>query len=154
MYVISSFTYSTHLELAISELELKGIKNILAIPLDKPKEKRKLFDTIQQADGISLIDIALIIGTVFMVLGFIYGFVLKWGPIIWGLIGLIGGGFLGFLIDVIPKKMGKRKKNGVENNTTEVVIMVNCDDAQVELVEDILMRNLAIGMGRLDRKPT
>jgi hypothetical protein len=154
MYVISSFTYSTYLELAISELELKGIsrKKILAIPLDKRTEKSKIFDTINQSDGISLVDLALILGTVFMVLGFIYGFVLEWGPIIWGLIGLLGGGFLGFIIDVIPKKRGQHNKNKVKDNTTEVVIMVNCDEIQVEMVENILISNLALGTGRLDKK--
>ena len=153
MYVISTFTYSIYLELAISELELKGIsrKKILAIPLDKRKEKRKIFDTINQSDGISLIDIALILGTVFMVLGFIYGFVLAWGPIIWGLIGLMGGFVLGFIIDVIPKKV-RRKGCKVDDNTTEVVIIVNCDENQVEMVENILISNLALGTGKLDKK--
>jgi len=37
------------------------------------------------ADGISLFDGAAVLGAVFMELGVIYGFVLKWGPIAWGL---------------------------------------------------------------------
>lgn len=71
MYVISSFTYCTHLELAIGCLESKGIERdkIFAVPLDKRDEKRKLFDTINQSDGISLFDLSIILGTLFMLLG-------------------------------------------------------------------------------------
>ena len=149
IYIISTFTYSICLELAISELEQKGIKreNILAVPLDKPLEKRKLFDTINQADGISLIDLALILGTFFMVLGVVYGFVLKWGPIIWGLIGLIFGAVIGFIIDVIPKK-GKRNKKKIGDNTSEIVIIIHCEEIQGDMVENILVSNMALGTGR------
>jgi len=154
LYVLASFEYSEYLELAISELELKGIKRerILAVPLGKKTEKAKIFDTISQSDGISLIDSALILGTVFMVLGVIYGYVLKWGPIIWGLIGLIAGAVLGFIIDIIPKKKGQNNKKKVKNKTTEVVILVHCDTNQVDEVENTLMSNFALGIGRLDKR--
>ena len=154
MYVISSFEYSAYVELAISELELKNIKRekILAIPLDKKAEKRKIFDSISQSDGISLIDIATVLATVFMVLGVIYGFVLKWGPVLWGLIGMLFGAFLGFIIDIIPKKKGWRNKKNVSNKKTEVVIIIDCDINQVDTVENILINNMALGIGRYDKK--
>ena len=152
IYIISTFTHSAYLELAISELELKGIKRekILAVPLNKPPEKRKIMDSINQSDGVSLVDAALILGTIFMVLGVIYGFSLKWGPIIWGLIGLICGGILGFIIDIIPKK-GMRNKNKVPKDSTEVIIIINCEENQAEMVESILFSNLALGTGRYNK---
>jgi hypothetical protein len=84
MYVIATFESSIFLELAIAALEQKGITtdNLLAVPLDKRTEPRKLFDTIHRADGSSMLDAATILGTVFMLLGAIYGYVLKWGPLI------------------------------------------------------------------------
>ncbi|MEQ8176116.1 MAG: hypothetical protein ABRQ26_13740 [Syntrophomonadaceae bacterium] len=95
MYVYASFDYSAYLELAITDLEKRGIarEHILAVPLDKRMEERKLFDTIHRADGMSLFDGAAVSGAIFMELGVIYGFVLKWGPIVWALIGLVGGHF-------------------------------------------------------------
>ena len=53
MYVFSSFEYSAYLELGISDLEKRGIarEKILAVPLDKRVEERKLLDTIHRADG-------------------------------------------------------------------------------------------------------
>lgn len=53
-----------------------------------------------QVDGRSILDGAMMSVTVFMVLGAIYGFVWRWGPIIWGLLGLAGGFFLGLIIEL------------------------------------------------------
>lgn len=106
IHVISSFEHSTFLELAIVKLQQSGIKKeeIVAVPLDTPSEKPRLFDTIRRADGYSLFDLAAVLGTVFSVLGASFGFEWKWGPIIWGLIGLAIGAFIGFVIDFFYTK--------------------------------------------------
>ena len=151
MYVFSSFEHSVFLELAITALTQKGIaKNrILAVPLEKRYVARKLYDTIHRSDGMSLLDGAAVLGTVFMVLGVIYGFVWKWGPILWGLIGLGFGGSLGFLLDLlISKKGGGNNKFGAK--ATEVVLIVNCTENQVEMVETLLWDHLPLGVARLD----
>jgi hypothetical protein len=77
MHIIATFEYSIELELAISGLEQKGIKGnkILAVPLNRRTQERKIFDTINQADGLGSFDVATAMGTVFMTLGTIYGFV-------------------------------------------------------------------------------
>ncbi|WP_078433686.1 hypothetical protein [Metabacillus halosaccharovorans] len=82
MYIIASFDYSPALEIAITELMEKDIpqSNILALPLDKQTEVPRLFDSIHYADGTSLVDVAGILGCIFMLLGSIYGFLLEWGP--------------------------------------------------------------------------
>lgn len=94
MYVAASFEHSIKLELAISELEQKGIcpKHICAIPMNSPQKNRKLFDTIHRADGLSMFDLPTIFGTIAMLFGVMWGFMWTWGPIIWGLIGLFAGG--------------------------------------------------------------
>jgi len=103
MYIFSTFEHSKHLELAITAIEVKGIAKdkILAVPMDKRGEERKLFDTLHSSDGLSLFDLPAILGTIFMLFGSIYGFVLKWGPIWWGLIGLATGALLGLIIKLI-----------------------------------------------------
>lgn len=150
MYIIASFEQSIFLELAISALEQEEIpKNqILAVPLDKRTEKRKLFDTIHRADGFSLFDVAAVLGTCGMLLGAIYGMVLKWGPILWGLIGLIAGLLLGFLLKLlfVKKQNNKALK---QNVSTEVVLMVNCTNDQRKIVEEILWDNMALGVAHL-----
>lgn len=160
MYVYASFDYSAYLELAITELEKRGIarENILAVPLDKRVEEKKLFDTIHRTDGMSLFDGAAVAGAIFMTLGVIYGFVLKWGPIIWGLIGLLSGALIGFLLDMFVGKLRKNKAAKKTRNQakagdqiTEVVLTIVCRPEQYEMVEKVLWDNMALGVGKLDR---
>ncbi|WP_163536257.1 hypothetical protein [Gracilibacillus sp. YIM 98692] len=150
MYIIASFEQSTSLELAISALEQEEItkSQILAIPLDKRTEKRKLFDTIHRADGFSLFDVAAVLGTCGMLLGAIYGMVLEWGPILWGLIGLIAGLLLGYLLKMLFVKK-QNKKAIKQSSETEVFLMIHCTDDQREMVEGILWDNMALGVAKL-----
>ncbi|MZP28303.1 hypothetical protein GTO91_01010 [Heliobacterium undosum] len=113
MYIVATFEQSLLLELALSELEEKGIQrdHILAVPLKISSNKGKIMDTIYGADGISLFDGATVLGSASMVLGVIYGYVLAWGPIIWGLIGLMTGLVVGFILDLAVRN---KKKNMVK----------------------------------------
>lgn len=149
MLVIATFENSMFIELAITALEQQNIskEKILAAPLDKRTEPRQLFDTIHRADGFSMFDGAAILGTCLMLLGAIYGYVLEWGPIIWGIIGAVSGLLLGFLIKLLLLKKGKGSKN--KNITSEVVLMIRCDDHQWETVEKTLWDHEALGMTKL-----
>ena len=148
MHIISSFEHSAFLELAINHLQEKGIEkeNIAAVPLQNRKEQPKLFDTIHRSDGESLLDLAAVLGTIFSVLGASFGFVLTWGPIIWGLLGLAFGAIIGFMIDYLLTK--KRKKSKTSLNT-EVILIVSCKENEYETVKRILFENMAFGVGEL-----
>ena len=150
MHIIATFEYSTSLELALSELENTGIpkKQITAFPLDKRVEQGKLFDSMHQSDGISLFDLAAISGAIFMLLGSIYGYVLKLGPILWGLFGLIFGLLAGFLIDftIYKRKLGKKIKQNKKEKISEVVIIIECEDHELEKTEQILWTHAALGL--------
>lgn len=151
MYIISSFEHSAFLELAINKLQLNGINKecIVAVPLESMEVQPKLFDTIHRADGYSLFDLAAVCGTIFSVLGATFGFELKWGPIIWGLLGLAIGAFVGFIIDYIFTK--KRIYNQREKNlNTEVILIVKCEEKEVQTINEILSENMAIGIGKLN----
>jgi hypothetical protein len=130
-------------------LQESGIEkeNIVAVPLNENiKEQPKIFDTIHRADGISLLDLSAVMGTIFSVLGASFGFVLKWGPIIWGLIGLALGAICGFLIDYcMTKKRIKIKTHSI----TEVVLIIKCQENQYQTVKNILMEYMALGIGKL-----
>ncbi|NPV93502.1 MAG: hypothetical protein HPY50_22325 [Firmicutes bacterium] len=150
MLVMATFDYSYQLELAITDLEKRGIprENIGGVPLDKRKEERRLLDTLHRADGISLFDGAAILGTIFMIMGAIYGFVLKWGPIIWGLIGLITGALLGFAIDFLVGKVRSHKNvKRSKDKSAEVILVIKCETGQYDMVQKVLWDNLAMGVG-------
>jgi hypothetical protein len=149
LYVIATFDNSLFIELAITAIEQNGVpkEKILAAPLDKRSEPRQLFDTIHRADGLSMFDGAAMLGTCFMLLGAIYGYVLKWGPIIWGIIGAVSGLLLGILIKLL---LVKNKQRGAKSITAEIVLMIRCEDHQWETIEKILWENTALGVTRIN----
>lgn len=81
-----------------------------------------------------------------MLLGAIYGYVLKWGPIIWGIIGAVSGLLLGFLIKLL---LVKKSKGGAKNIRSEIVLMIRCEEQQWETIEKIIWENNALGMTRI-----
>ncbi|WP_143425229.1 hypothetical protein [Geobacillus sp. FJAT-46040] len=95
MIVIATFESHLFVELAISALQEK---EIFAVPLNRSAEPPRLLDTLHHANGFSFLDLAAILGTCLMLLGAIYGYVLAWGPIIWGIIGAVSGIGIGILL--------------------------------------------------------
>jgi fructokinase len=97
MYIVSTFEHSVKLETAVTAVEMKGIpkEKILAVPLDNRNEDRMLFDRMHYSDSISMFDVPMITAAIFGLLGLIYGFLLTWGPVLWGIIGTgVGGGLV------------------------------------------------------------
>jgi len=148
MYVVANFQNSLNIELAILGLEKYGVlrRKILAIPLQSIKSDI-IFDTINKSDGISSLDTAFVLGTMFMVLGAIYGYVLPWGPIICGLLGLFLGAIIGFVIDIIPKN--KSKVNKKPNGEDSVVLLINCTLEESVGIKKIVIENTALSVGYL-----
>lgn len=152
LQIFSTFEHSTYLELAITAIEELGVQksHILAVPLMNRVQERKLFDTLHRADGISLFDKGAAIGTAFSVIGTSIGFVLEWGPIIWGLIGGAIGFIIGFMIDYIFNKVIHRRKRVLKGKHSEVVLVINCPNELVEKVEQLLWEHLALGVAKLE----
>ncbi|MDR3599863.1 MAG: hypothetical protein P4L49_05175 [Desulfosporosinus sp.] len=149
MYIISTFDHSNYLELAITAIQMKGVarENILGVSIDKRGEDKMLFDTLHSSDGLSLLDLPLILATLFCLFGSIYGFLLTWGPVLWGIIGLMVGFSLGLIIKLITtKKYDNRQK---KSKATEVVLIIECQATQVEMIKDLLWKHNALGVRKL-----
>jgi hypothetical protein len=112
VHLVSAFQHSVYLELAIIDLEQIGIskEDILALPLDKNGPNNTSVRTSHK-DGTSMVDLVFILSSIFMLLGAIYGFVLKWGPILWGLIGIIVGALIGLAIELLLAGMNVFKQS-------------------------------------------
>lgn len=149
MYLISTFYHSFELEMLIKDLEKTGIpKNkILAIPLIKePPQLNHVSAT--STGGNNLLDIPLAIGTATMLLGVIYGYVLAWGPILWGLIGLVGGTLLA--MGATYWVMRFKQKRAPEKDSSEVILMVNCPDLHADTIRNIIISYRPLGFSSLD----
>jgi hypothetical protein len=149
MLIVATFKHSAYFELALKQMEQKGISksDLLVAPLTKQSELTygNDWDAIHK-NGKSQYDQAFIFATIFMLLGAIYGFVLAWGPIIWALIGIILGGFIGYFLDYLIRN--KTSKNG-DNNLSEIVLMIQCDPQQMEKIEKILWNHQALGISKI-----
>ena len=148
MYVVGAFQHSLKLELAIAELEEIGIPSaaILALPLEKKGPARPTINSAYHADGISYSELSAALGMIGMLLGSIYGFVLAWGPILWGLIGLAGGFVLGYGISYAYHTPERRRRRAEPSGKTEVFVLVNCPDWQGDAVKQILWSGEAFGV--------
>lgn len=154
MYLLSTFPYSTHLELMLKELHKKGVpeQDIQAYPLDRRAEPASLFDSIHRSDGKSLFDLAAVLGSIFMLFGAMYGYILTWGPIIWSLIGLFSGAVIGFVIDFTREKIKQHHEvqpKGIKDIKTEVILIINCQNHNISMIEKILWDHLALGVCKI-----
>lgn len=145
MHLVSVFQHTIYLELAIIDLEQIGVpkERILALPLDK----HGLHMTSVQAshkEGNNDVDLLFICSMLGMLFGAIYGFVLTFGPVIWGLVGTAVGALVGLLIEVFISglKMFQR------STPVDVVLIVDCSDTEASTVERILWSHRALGVAK------
>jgi hypothetical protein len=151
--IIATFDHSPFVEMVIHDMEKLGVppQNIVALPLENLQSKTHIFDSIHRVDGRSILDGAMMSGTIFAVLGAIYGFVLYWGPIIWGLLGLAGGFLLGLIIEIA---ISKKKIKVFSNRKSEVIIKVTCNASMQNQLVNILKSRSAIGFVTMSQQLT
>lgn len=148
MYIFAAFEQSALLEIAISDLTRLGLtkKEIFAIPIQRTMRKVSVFDKVYSADGFSVLDGAALLGTIGMLLGVIFGSILYWGPIVWGLLGLLAGATVGLAIDwFITTRKNRMDK---QSNPIPVLLIIRCENNQAEIVEKILEEHQALGLAR------
>jgi len=149
MYIVSTFEHSIHLESAITAIQMKGVakEDILAVPLDKQNEQKRLFDTTHASDSISLFDLPMVLAAFLCLMGAIYGFLLTMGPILFGLVGMGSGFLLGLGIKLLTTR---KKMNGQKGRkTSEVVLFIACAESQMDMVQEMLWANFALGVSKL-----
>ncbi|MBY7144055.1 hypothetical protein KFZ56_13565 [Virgibacillus sp. NKC19-3] len=143
MYVLASFKLNKDLERVIAELEYLDIsrKNILALPLAKTVGQETQTCYHQRS-----FEIMPILGTIIMLFGTIYGFILYWGPILWGLIGLGVGVLIGSFMDMLRIKRMRsiHKKN---DTLTEVFLLIHCSNKdQAQQVKRVIWKWSPVGV--------
>ncbi|WP_047985497.1 hypothetical protein [Ornithinibacillus californiensis] len=148
MQVFSIFEHSPSIELAITKLEQEGVekRNIFVVPIEESNESLKVFDSIHDADGFSFLDKSMALAVALGVVGTSLGFILEWGPIIWGLIAAFIGFSIGFIWDMCVIKFTKSGKRTERRILPVVILIVECEKENVKNIEFILRENSAIGV--------
>jgi hypothetical protein len=153
MQIFATFEHSTYLELGITELQQNNITDIFAVPLKKVNVEPVILDTLENSDGRSFLDLGFAFAVVFSTLFASKGFELDWGPIYWGLIGAGFGFIIGILLRIVKFKWdNKNKRIKITRNEKqgEVILIINCEKEDVKLVTNILERNLAVGLAKVE----
>ena len=154
MYIVAAFEQNIFIEMALAALEQEGVKKeqLMAVPLDIRNRQRGFGDTLHRSDGVSLFDWAAVLGTCFMLLGAIYGYILPWGPIIWGIIGALFGCGSGFLIKWIYLRKKHHLNGGSRSVVPTAILLIHCEACDKKRVEQILWDHKAAGLSSLDIK--
>ncbi|UJF35301.1 hypothetical protein [Paenibacillus hexagrammi] len=149
--IIATFDHSPFVEMAIHEIEKLGVpaQHIVALPLENLDSQTHVLDTIHSVDGRSVLDGAMMSGTILAVLGAIYGFVLHWGPVIWGLLGLVGGFLIGLAIEII---LSKRKLTIASSRKSEVLLEITCQASMQTRLIKILKSRKAMGFVTMPKR--
>jgi len=150
LHVISTFEHSSQLELAILSLEQDGIErgSIAAVPMELVTERPPISEAIHRMDGSKFFDIGAVMSTVFSVLGASIGFRLRWGPIIWGLIGVAAGVVAALVLRRLAGGNASRPQGG-SRPVSEVVLIVRCDESETKRVIETLKKFSARRIGKL-----
>ncbi|MBO7748527.1 hypothetical protein I8J29_30565 [Paenibacillus sp. MWE-103] len=145
VHILATFEHSPFVEMALHDIEKLGVppRNIVALPLENLDAQTHILDTIHRVDGRSMLDGAMMGATLCSVLGAIYGFVLYWGPVIWGLLGLGAGFFLGLLAELAVAKKKSIKLTG--GRKSEVILEVTCQASLQNQLISVLKTRKAEG---------
>lgn len=132
-------------------MEQRGVKqeNIFAVPLNNRIEKRRLFDSIHRADGVSLIDIAISLATAFSVIGVSVGLRMAWGPILWGIISAFIGFVLGFVIKLVLLLVLRNGPHRLSGKHSEIILIIDCGEIKADEIERILWEHFALGVAKV-----
>jgi hypothetical protein len=143
MLIIGIFEQSIEMEQALAEIENSSIpkEHILVTFMDNDPKKNNFREHSPHA-----FEIGISIATGCAVIGASSGFVLKWGPIIWGLIGAL----IGFTIGVIAYYFIKKARTKKKSTNREVTILIQCTKEQSPQIRNILWNYQALSVGQVD----
>ncbi|WP_019154122.1 hypothetical protein [Robertmurraya massiliosenegalensis] len=143
MLIIGIFKQSIELEQALAELEMLIPKeHILLFFMDAEQVESDVHSPHAFEIGISC-------GTAGAVIGASSGFVLTWGPILWGLIGAAIGFTIGLLAHTLLKKQKSRKRK--LERMDEATVILQCHKEQTKSIIALLRKYQALSIGKSDQ---
>lgn len=142
MLIFSIFDQSIELEQALAELEANLVprENILIVFMDDHSTKNEFKE--QSPTGF---EIGISVATGAAVIGASSGFILTWGPILWGLIGAVVGFILGFISFILYKRV--KIQTILKKENYEVSVVIQCKENQVNSIGNILWKYQARSVG-------
>lgn len=147
MLIIGNFEHSIELEQALGDLEHNGIlrSQIIVVLMDTHDNISSTFTNKSNDFHSKGIEVGLSFGTGFSVIGTSAGFILTWGPIIWGLVSAVIGFLTGFGLYVITNRHTHRHP---QKKIPEVTVIVQCPENKSLFVMETFWRYRALTIGQ------
>ncbi len=147
MIVIGTFLHSLDLELLLAQVEKSPVarKHIMVVPMDMDQETPARLEDQKTHLRHNGAEVGMACATGFSVFGASAGFVLAWGPVIWGLIAAAIGFGAGFGIYYWTRKLGRVRN--LPNRLPELIVLVQCGDQQAGLIKDAMWKHSALTVG-------
>ncbi|MBB3112986.1 hypothetical protein FHS18_005088 [Paenibacillus phyllosphaerae] len=153
MLVVGVFQITTELEQVLSLLEQKGMEReqMVAVPMDLDANDDTM-DPIRSRDRkAGGFELGMGTATAFSVIGVSRGFILEWGPIVWGLIASGIGFLVGLALHLIIVRVTGAKREASANLLPEVTVLIRCQPERLDEVRKLLWQHQAISVGVVNR---
>lgn len=151
MMIISTFEHSIEVEEALAVLENMGLSRneIMTVMMDNYQEITDYNFNSNPNKKTLAFEVGMATSTGVTVIGISYGFMLDWGPIIWGTLSAICGFIIGYSITrLIQTKIFKhiiRKKERLP----ELAVIIQCHEERSQEVQLVLWEYQAISVGKI-----
>ncbi|MBC8062990.1 MAG: hypothetical protein H7Y18_20355 [Clostridiaceae bacterium] len=154
LIIIGTFQHSNELELLLASLENNHIarKYIMVVPMDVDPKNPFQFQSRKRDLYYKAMEVGIACATGLSVVGASMGFILKWGPVFWGLIASIIGFLIGFGIYLFLKKFSIYRH--LPSKLPEVTVVVQCQDEQSGLIIDGMWKYCALTVGKTVSRST
>ncbi|WP_284645504.1 hypothetical protein [Paenibacillus silviterrae] len=149
MNIFATFEHSIEVEIALTELENQWIprEQILVVFMENEPSPAHL-QARKKTMASNAFEVGMACATGSAVIGASFGFILSWGPIIWGLIATIFGFSAGFFLFYFLKKKGIRPYQ--RTNGPAILVIVQCTENLVGQVTDLMWQYKALTVGQAE----
>lgn len=147
MIIVGTFKHSIELEQALAVLENSFIAKdqILVVFMDGTPTANYLYKKDIHSNAF---EIGIGSATGSAVIGACIGFILTWGPIIWGLIAAFSGFAIGYGIYYFTNK--NMANINLPKKTPDVTIIIKCTENQSNGIKEVLWEYQALTVGIID----
>ena len=147
MLIIRTFEHSIELEQVLSVLKNSGIpsNHMLVVPMDTHPKTPVQFISKSRDLYSKGFEVGMACATASSVVGTSVGFILRLGPIFWGLTAAVIGFTFGFGLYILVKKGTHRH---LPKKLPEVTVIVQCPEDHTTLVMDIMWKYRVLTVGQ------
>jgi hypothetical protein len=151
LLIISTFEHSIEVEQALAVIEKLGIESasIMTVMMDNNEEQSDNGMTNHPNKKTLGFEVGMACATGLSVLGISFGFITRWGPIIWGLIAAICGFILGYSLTQLLQSNHFKQVLKKKERLPELAVIIKCKESHYPDVRRVLREYRALSVGTI-----